>query len=298
MNTTATRDEPTRAPGAVHEGSDAAGVTAGLHPLAHHLLRRLWLIVLLAALAGVTAWMTLQGQEDVYQARLEYVLRPAASLDPAEVPDAVRNLSSNSGQFKTTLASVLSSDRFLHLASQRALGSNAPSGYSIVPSNDGESDILVLSVEGPDRDTVEALSGALTGVAGDWVRDVYRLYQLDLLTSDIPGDPLPQDSSRVIILAVALGALLGLGVAYTEWRARAVREGGSTEAAVDASGLDSLNDRLDRLEGSLSRLESSLGSRDQQTSAEPVDSDVVVPVRTQRLGVAGSRSDQQSEGAS
>jgi hypothetical protein len=192
---------------------------------------------------------------------------------------------------------VLSSDRFLDLASQRAIGSPAPSGYAIVPSAQGDSDILVLAVRGGERDTVEALSGALTGVAGEWVKSVYRVYQLDLLTTDLPDAPLPQATLRVVVLAVVLGALLGLGVAYTEWRARALREREPhTGAGLGASSLDELNDRLDRLEGSLSRLESSIGSRAEGVSRD--EEEVVVNVRPQRLGVAGSRSEQQSEGAS
>src|SRR5262245_44228913 len=73
------------------------------HSLALHLLRRAWLVVLMATLAGVTAWLTVSGQNDVYEAKVTSVLRPAPSLDAAEVPDAVRNLSSDSGQLRTTV---------------------------------------------------------------------------------------------------------------------------------------------------------------------------------------------------
>ena len=185
----------------------------------HHFARRVWLVILLALVAGLTAWAVSQAGDPIYETRLTFVVRPDQDLSDDQVPDAVRNL----GELRTTVSTVLATRRFLERAAEEAGLAPLDPSYGVSSAVEGESDIIRIVLEGPDRQALQSLGEAFVPIAGEWVGDVYRVYALETLAVDAPANSAGGGATRRIAIAAVLGALLGLGVVYLEWRARELR---------------------------------------------------------------------------
>jgi capsular polysaccharide biosynthesis protein len=184
------------------------------------LVRRLWLVLLLGALAGATAYLMTRGGEETYERTTVFVLRPSARVVDQAIPDAVRGIASDDAQLVATVTRVIETDRFLDGAFDRALGRPPIEGYTLAASMVPGSDVIEVSVQGPDLEVLDQVAEAFAIGATNWVRTVYRAYALDLLEIRAPEDPVSADPFQVSAFAVLVGLLLGVGVVFAEAKAR------------------------------------------------------------------------------
>lgn len=184
------------------------------------LVQRLWLVVLLAVLAGVSAWALTRGGTETYEREVVFVLRPSAQVRDVQIPDAVRGIASQDSQLVHTVSRVIETDRFLEQAFDDAFDREPIEGYTLSSSLVPGSDLIEVALQGPDEAVLDGLAEAYTDEAPDWVRDVYRAYSLDLLEIRAPDGPVSMDPRQTIAFAALLGLLLGVGVVFAERKAR------------------------------------------------------------------------------
>jgi capsular polysaccharide biosynthesis protein len=194
------------------------------------LVRRLWLVLLLGALAGATAYLMTRGGEETYERTTVFVLRPSARVVDQAIPDAVRGIASDDAQLVATVTRVIETDRFLDGAFDKALNRRPIEGYTLGGSMVPGSDVIEVSVQGPDPEVLDKLAEAFATDATNWVRTVYRAYALDLLEIRASDEPVSADPFQVSAFAVLIGLLLGVGVVFAEAKAR---ERTSVAPAVD-----------------------------------------------------------------
>lgn len=204
------------------------------------LLRRSWLIVLLALAGAAVGWLFATTVPEQYQRTAVFVVRPQAGLEAGSVPDAVRGLAQQDSQLVRTIARVLETDRILQPASLQALGTPLPDDYSVNASVSPGSDVVRVALRGPEPADLVPLARELTQVASGWVGTTYRAYALERIENRAEDGPVSPDVVQIAVLAGLIGGLLGFAAALIEahWRQSRVRAEDAAAGAVEpgASG--------------------------------------------------------------
>jgi hypothetical protein len=183
------------------------------------LLRRSWLVIVLAGLGGLLAWSQVRDQPVVFEQTVSFAVRPAQGLPLDEVDEALDNLNAD-GAVIGTVSGTLSGRRFLERAA-RSVGADAEE-IDVQTAVRQESSVIDVRFAGSDRAVLPALTDPFTAVATSWVTDTYRIYALEPLGS-VPPTAVEQGSGTLVVLGVGLGLLLGLMAVLTETAVRARR---------------------------------------------------------------------------
>lgn len=185
------------------------------------LLRRIWLLVALAAVAGITVFLTTRGADVVYERTTVFVLRPSALIEDAQIPDAIRGIAQQDSQLIHTISRVIETESFLREAfvgvrtdGERVEGIDPR--FEIQSAISPGSDVIEVAVRGPDEAALDLLAENFATRASGWVSEVYRAYSLDLLEISEPPGPVSTDPTQLILLAILLGLLIGVGVVAAE----------------------------------------------------------------------------------
>lgn len=184
------------------------------------MLRRWWLILALALLAGATAFALTRNAVDTYQREATFVLRPGDDLEDAQIPDAVRGISQQDAQLVQTVSRVIQTDRFLREAFLQGASRPPDSSYVLTSTITPGSDVITVLLHGPDPDVLEKVMNVFAVEAAEWVSGVYRAYELELLEVSAPDAPVSAGPIQSIVLASLLGLLLGIGFVFAESKAR------------------------------------------------------------------------------
>jgi uncharacterized protein involved in exopolysaccharide biosynthesis len=198
------------------------------------LLRRLWLVLALAALGGGTAAFATSDAPVVYERTAVFVLRPSSEINDEQVPDAIRGIAQQDSQLVRTVSRVIATDRFLDGAFDIAFARDPAPGYELSSVISPGSDVIEVSLRGPDESTLDAVVGEFAAEASKWVVSVYRAYTLDLLEVNTPSGPVGTDPFQLIALAALLAGLMGVGVVFLEHKARKARAPEPPAAAPSA----------------------------------------------------------------
>jgi capsular polysaccharide biosynthesis protein len=213
------------------------------------LLRRSWLVILLAAAAGVNGWIAVKDDPKIYEHSVHFVLGPSARVQPVNIPDAIRSLDEE-GPVVHTVRGVLGSDRLLKQAAADALGSELPSSYKISSSIVPGSTIMETTLQGPDPDRLERLADSFARIAATWVGTNYRAYNLELLETEAPDAPVSPQVRRTVVLATFLGGLFALAIVlfeaavFTRPRLARQRMRGAAQPVVSIHDLTGRTDQL------------------------------------------------------
>jgi hypothetical protein len=210
------------------------------------LLRRLWLVVALAVLAGGLAWLQARNDTVTYEQTLSFVLRPAAGVPAMEIDDALDGLASGETMVET-VSGTLSSERFLELAGRDGgLDGDAVDDIELEASTRPGSTVVDARFAGPARRDLQAVAEPFTGVATRWVTRTYKVYTLEPLGARGPT-ALPGRTSAVTALGVGFGLLIGLIVVFTEGLVRSSRRqptppfpSGEVKYTIEGQGDDPL----------------------------------------------------------
>jgi capsular polysaccharide biosynthesis protein len=179
------------------------------------LLRRSWLVVLLAAAAGVNGWIAVKDDPKIYEHSVRFVLGASERVQPVHIPDAIRSLDEE-GPVVHTVRGVLGSDRLLKQAAADGLGEELPGTYEISSSIVPGSTIMETTLQGPDPDKLARLATSFARAASAWVGTNYRAYNLQLLETESPDAPVSPQVRRTVVLASFLGGLFALAVVLVE----------------------------------------------------------------------------------
>lgn len=209
-------------------GSPAGPVAA---TPARNVVRRTWLLVVLAIAAGAITWFLVRDDPKTYERTLTFVILPSAKLDVGEIPDALRSLDQQNSQISGTIAAAVGSKQFLRTAARVALRRPLGPGYEIGAGVRPGSDALSVRLRGPDARVLASVASVLSVRAIRWVDANMRSYRLQRLDNAAPTGPVAPKTFQLVAVAAFLAAALAFGAAYLEGTARA-RRGRAGDSSV------------------------------------------------------------------
>jgi uncharacterized protein involved in exopolysaccharide biosynthesis len=192
-----------------------------LHSLGSRVARRWWLVAGLALIAAIGAAVAVSGGSEERQTRVEFVLRPDASVTNDDLPGTLEALKSD-GTLVRTVVGVLGNRTMLRRAADDVDVTLTPE-YKLDADAQPGSTLIDATLRGPDAETVERLVTGYDRAASLFVASSYPAYVLDRLsTAAVTGDG--PSTSQIVVLALLLGAALGVALVAAEARLEPQRQ--------------------------------------------------------------------------
>lgn len=184
----------------------------------YEIIKSRWRIVLVALLITlITTIVVTFLQNPIYEAMNSFVLRPRSSVI-RENADFVRVLDtlSNRVEINATIVEVARSDLIKNLAAERlGMSSSEKRQFDVDARIIPGTNAVEISVRGISPEGVKEFVDAVSIETGIYVLDLYNLFQLDLLDdSVVPNSPVGPNRILNIILGMAFGLILGVGLAF------------------------------------------------------------------------------------
>lgn len=178
-------------------------------------LRRHWWMILLAFAVGFgsTAFFT-RMRAPAYRATTTLVIGPNENLKtPREVVDSLNTLDRRS--VVATFAKLPSSRTVRErAAAQLQLPEPQLAPYEVRTAVVPDTNVLEVSVEGPDPRTAAALADAVAQQTTLYTREFYDIYGMKVLDrAREPTEPVGPGLSRTLLVGAVLGLLIGVGAA-------------------------------------------------------------------------------------
>lgn len=181
---------------------------------------RWWLVLLaLAAAIGASALATAR-QRPLYRASTSLVVAPNTSIDaPADILRSLETLERRS--IIATFARIPGS-REAQQAAAAQVGLASLDGWRVEGSVLPNTNILRIDAEGPDAARVAQVANAAAEATRQEARALYRIFTMRVLAEATPPTrPALPDWRRNLLVAAAIGLLLGVLGAYGAQRLRA-----------------------------------------------------------------------------
>ncbi len=183
-------------------------------------------IVVLAALAGLAAFVSLRDDPKIYERESSFVIRPSETVPPDQMADAVGALAPPVGGGATpTIVEVLGSAR---LREPTAVAAGLPpesvgetgAKYSWTASQRPGSAIVDIRLTGPSDAKLSAMQAAIPEEAASLVAGSFGLFRLESLDASTSAKQVGPKTAQTVALAVLLGALVGASLVLLERRLR------------------------------------------------------------------------------
>jgi hypothetical protein len=184
--------------------------------LSSRLARRWWVVVGLAALAAAGAAVAGATKTDEHSTQIHFVLRPDASVTNDELPGTLDALKSD-GTLVQTVLGVLRNRAILRRGASD-VGVSLNPAYSIDSTAQPGSTLIDATLTGPDRSVLDRLAVGYAREASTYVASSYAAYVLERISSDSTPDASGAGTGQVVVLAVLLGAALGVLLVAAEMR--------------------------------------------------------------------------------
>jgi hypothetical protein len=187
-----------------------------LSALASRVARRWWVIAALAALAVVGAVTASAGSSEEQRTTIRFVLRPDTSVSNDDLPGALQALNSD-GTLVQTVLGVLRDRSMLRRAATDANVALTPA-YSLEATLQPGSTLIESTVTGPDGSAIDGLAAAYAREASIYVAASYPAYALERLGTDHGAGGSGPGGVQIIVLALLVGATLGVALVAAELR--------------------------------------------------------------------------------
>lgn len=198
---------------------------------AKRLSARVLLVVCLASLAGLAAWVATKGGTPIYERTVSSVVVPKSKSGVSQVPSSVDASIAGGVGSKAMLSETL-----------RQLGytPGSASKYSLRAFVRPGSDFIDAKLRGPDVSVLAALGREYVRTSRHWAALRYgTIYNLNFVeTVATPGRVAPHPK-RTAGLGFVLGGLFGFLILYAESQARARRSGRPAASVLEISDGDS-----------------------------------------------------------
>jgi diguanylate cyclase (GGDEF)-like protein len=182
------------------------------------ILRRGWWIILLTALAAMTASLIVSYlSKPIYRVSTSFIVIPNPSLlsgSSGVLLDSLATLDRPS--ISQTYAEILNSPRiFRETLSQLGFNELALIDYTYSVVVLPDSNIIELSVEGPDQVTIVLLANSIGERAIIFVQTTYKIFDMAVLDPAVlPIEPIRPQPIRDAGIALALGFGVGVALAF------------------------------------------------------------------------------------
>ncbi|MGH9262174.1 MAG: hypothetical protein ACRD08_20130, partial [Acidimicrobiales bacterium] len=195
--------------------------------------RRWWWAVALAFL--VTTAVTVSSvafQRSTYESSATFVVRPRpieGSQDARAFDALIRGVTIN-----TTYATIARSQLIRDRAEDQLDPAAREDDMSVSAKVLTDTNILSLSVRGPDSDHVHALANAIGAETIEYVNGLSEVYVLQPLDEPMrPGSPVATNKMLTISIGIVLGLALGVGLAMlVEYLHKAPAEPAASETST------------------------------------------------------------------
>jgi capsular polysaccharide biosynthesis protein len=175
-------------------------------------LRTWWWVILGVPLLAVLASSYLTRRQDpVFRSATELAVVPSPDLtEPADVMRGLETLERRT--VIATFASIAETRETLGAAAARlTLEDSDVSGYRVQASVVPRTNIIRISVEGPDGERASVLANTLAHVVAEEAKIMYQLFELRQMEMARPArGPFHPDPSRNAMVAGILGLFVGL----------------------------------------------------------------------------------------
>jgi capsular polysaccharide biosynthesis protein len=179
---------------------------------------RVWAVALAALIGALLGIVFTAGQSDRFTAETVVAIAPAdAVVDQAQLVDIVGSMS-RSGIPAT--AAGLGASRSVAEAAAATLSMPADefADYDVDAVPVIDANLVDISVSGPDADRSAALANAVAAEVERQFAELYRVYQVRVVTAAAPPGGTDRPSPLLVVLGAALVA--GLGAAFLVNRGR------------------------------------------------------------------------------
>jgi hypothetical protein len=183
---------------------------------AKRLSARVLVVVCLASVAGLAAWVATKGKTPIYERTVSFVVVPAPKSGGTTPPSTVDASIAGGIGSKAMLAGTL-----------LKLGYPATAkGYSLQAFVRPGSDFIDSRLRGPDANVLSSLSRVYVRASQKWSADRYgSVYDLDFVETVPTAGLVSPHPKRTMGLAFVIGTLVGLLVLYAESQLAARRRG-------------------------------------------------------------------------
>lgn len=182
------------------------------------MLQRGWWIVGLTMLAAVCAALVAAYFETpIYRATARFVVLPNPAYLGGE-SNVIYSLDTlDKRSVITTYAEILNSPRiYQETIAQLSLDTDQLAGYSYNAVVLPDTNIIELSVQGPNPETVALLTNRIGQKVVSYVVDLYKIYEMTLLDPAVtPTNPISPQPIRDAGVAAVVGLALGVALAIT-----------------------------------------------------------------------------------
>jgi len=184
------------------------------------LARRWWLILVVTLAVVLAAFFYSRTLSKLYEGHASYILRPHSALVVDDSTVRAIDTLSRRIEIATTYAEVAGSDLIKNRATERlGLTHDDSTGLSVTGSVVPGTNVLELSIKGPNRDLVGQFAEAVNQEFIAYVNGLYDVFELGVLDQPrVAKTPVGPDTRVILggsaVLGVALGSILALLVQY------------------------------------------------------------------------------------
>jgi diguanylate cyclase (GGDEF)-like protein len=178
------------------------------------LLKRWWAVVICFAVVVSATWIWTSRQDRVYQSEASFVLRPRPTILAVD-DDFVKALDmvSRRVEINTTFAEVATSSLIKDRA--RSKMELDTKGLSVSARVIGGTNILMITVEGPDPSAAREFASLVGVETLNYVAELYDVFELQPLDpASIPRKPISPSLTLNLLFGSVLGLAIGAGLAF------------------------------------------------------------------------------------
>jgi diguanylate cyclase (GGDEF)-like protein len=187
------------------------------------LLRSWWIVVLTMLSAVFAALITAYFTTPIYRASARFIVLPNPTFLGGE-SDVIYSLDTlDKRTVITTYAEILNSPTIYQgMFDQLGLQGVSMADYTYNAVVLPETNIVELSMQGPDPEMVAFLTNSLGQKVVEYVVNLYKVYDMNLLdAATVPVIPVTPQPLRDAAVALVVGAALGVAIALTRELLRA-----------------------------------------------------------------------------
>lgn len=174
-------------------------------------IRHRWIALIVFTLTfGAVAALS-YSQDDYYEASSTFVVRPRL-VESSDVIRAIDTLA-RGVEINATYAAIARSDQILNAAEDQFDPGEAPEVDSVSAKVLTGTNIIEISVTGPEPEGVQAMADAVGSETVNFVEDLGDIFQLEPLDeAELPRSPAGPNRTLTLILGFVVAATLAVGL--------------------------------------------------------------------------------------
>jgi capsular polysaccharide biosynthesis protein len=180
-------------------------------------IRNGWLVIVLTTLSAVSLALIISYYTTpLYRSKARLVIGPSAKILASQENTVVNSLwALDSRSIVSTYAEILISDRiYLQTTEELQLAPLEMGKYSLSSVALPEANVLEITVEGPNPETVALVANAVGQNAIEYINRLYVIYEINLLDpATVSNQPFKPTPARDALTATFLGAAFGIMLA-------------------------------------------------------------------------------------